>query len=104
MMLGEGDGRASEWVCWVEGIYDAKHVARVAVTPALRPRDHPEAGSTLGKDPGQPAQPAARFSKDPRELVFFFLSFCMESSLGLSEREERVSYMWQLELVSACGP
>lgn len=43
----------------MEGVYDAKHVARVAVTPALRPRDHPEAGSTLGKDPGQPAQPAA---------------------------------------------
>lgn len=43
----------------MEGVYDAKHVARVAVTPALRSRDHPEAGSTLRKDPGQPAQPAA---------------------------------------------
>lgn len=73
MMSGEGDGRAPEWVCWVEGIYDAKHVARVAVTPALRPRDHPEAGSTLGKDPGQPAQPAARFSKGPGNSSFFFV-------------------------------
>lgn len=70
-MSGEGDGRAPEWVCWVEGIYDAKHVARVAVTPALRPQDHPEAGSTLGKDPGQPAQPAARISKGPEHSSFF---------------------------------
>lgn len=71
----------------MEGIYDAKHVARVAVTPALRPRDHPEAGSTLGKDPGQPAQPAARFSKGPENSPF--LSFCVEGSLGLSDSERK---------------
>lgn len=79
MMSGEGDGRAPKWV---EGIYDAKHVARVAVTPALRPRDHPEAGSsTLGKDPGQPAQPAARFSKGPESSSFFLLSFVLHGGL-----------------------
>lgn len=61
----------------MEGVYDAKHVARVAVTPALKPRDHPEVGSTLGKDPGgsrQPAQPAARISKDPERARPF--PFC----------------------------
>lgn len=74
MMSDERDWRAPEWVCWMEGVYDAKHVARVAVTPALRPRDHPEAGSTLGKDPGQPAHNLRLESQKAPECIFFVVA------------------------------
>lgn len=60
----------------MEGVYDAKHVARVV--PALRPRDHPGAGSTLGEDPGQPA----RNLRLESQRASSFLLHCAEGPFG----------------------
>lgn len=67
--VGRGDGRAPRWVCWVEGVYDAKHVGRVAVTPALRAPGPPRSRQHARQGPAR-AQPAARISKGP--VCFFF--------------------------------
>jgi len=71
-MSGKGvEGRRGGCAGW-KGYMMRSTLPVSPVTPALRPRDHPEVGSTLGKDPEQPAQPAARISKGP---VSFFLPF-----------------------------
>lgn len=101
--VGRGDGRAPRWVCWVEGVYDAKHVGRVAVTPALRAPGPPRSRQHARQGPAR-AQPAARISKGS---VFFFLSLrARQGSTELSNGERKgylVRGSWWLKLVLLRG-